>query len=158
MNLKATIASLLIFCIGNCFAQTTKVLQLKNKINFTERNTLLPDTGFILEQEVWYDLPNSIDEEYGLVLTINIKDTLRAKQLKPIDVNKDSNVIQCNWSQRSAWNWKKDGIKIKGTIRIISFTKTTVTAELKLTVTDYRFNHRIIYLYSGTRTFAKEKR
>jgi hypothetical protein len=158
MKLKSTILSLLIFCAGNCFAQTTKVLQLKNKINFTERNTLLTDTGFILEQEVWYDQPNSIDEEYKLVLTINIKDTSKAKQLKTIDVNKNSSVIQCNWSHRSAWNWKKDGIKTEGTIRIISLTKTAVIAELNLKITDYRFNHTIVYVYDGTRTFTKEKK
>jgi hypothetical protein len=158
MKLKSTIVLLLIFCAGDCFAQTTKVLRLKNKINFAEENNLLTDTSFTLEQKVWYNRPNTIDEEYGLILTINIKDTLQAKLLKTIDVNKDSSIIQCNWDFLSVWNWEKETVKMEGIIRVISLTKKAVIAELKLKVTDYRFNHTIVYVYDGTRTFTKEKK
>jgi hypothetical protein len=158
MKLKSTIVLLIIFCTGNCFAQTTKVLRLKNKINFTERNALLTDTGFILEQKVWYNRPNTIDEEYGLILTINIKDTLQAKLLKIIDVNKDSSIIQCNWDFLSVWNWEKETIKMEGIIRIISLTKKTVIAELKLKVTDHRFNREIVYIYMMVKELLLKKK
>lgn len=157
MTFKAAFLVSLIVLANACYGQATKVLRLKNHRNYSEENTFVFDSCFKLVQTVWYNVPNSIDEEYGLYLTLEIKDTIKAKQLKIINVKDDSAIIKCTWDWRSVWNWEDETTKVEGFIQIISWTTATVTAKFSINVFNYKSNRTLLYIYNGKRVFKKAK-
>lgn len=134
-------------------AQETDVLTLKDGKYHSEQNIL--DKNFTLVQQVLYDVPGSIDEEYNLLLYISFPDAPKARQLKTLDV-KDSSLIKVRFDIFSVWNWEEENTATSGHITILSWTSTSVRVNFDLIVQDNRRKRE--YVYRGTRTFIRTKK
>src|ERR1700750_3172193 len=101
MAFKNIILLGLLFLINTCFGQTTNVLDLKTHKNFSESNVVSIDTSFKLKQEVCYEgeFEGGIDKNHCMLLTLMFSDTSKARQLKKIDLSKDTSIVKCifNW-------------------------------------------------------------
>lgn len=132
--------------------KTEHVLSLQDKEYFKEQNTFFPGgpvPGFI--QLVHYDKPQSGDTEPPRQLKVLLLDTVALKKEKVFDVEKDTAIIRCYFDILSVWDWYgEEDNTIAGTIRILSWTPTTMQVKLDLRVTRKRNEY---YLYNGTRTF-----
>jgi hypothetical protein len=152
-KIKTLLAAILLS--GICFGQITNALRLKEKRYYAEKNTFSSDTTVNLRQEVCYNKPGVIDEEYCFILNIIISDTLKAKQLKKIDLAKDSSIIKCTWDLLSVWNWEDESTTISGIVTIVSWTKKAIEVDLNVEAYDNR--HKEGYSYKGRRRFSKTK-
>lgn len=133
-------------------SQTTNVLKLKNKKHYLEENTVLSDSVILFTNQVCYNDPHTIDEEGCFILKLVLTDTTKAKQLKKIDIIKDSSIIKCVYEYQSVWNWDHEKMIITGDVEFLEVTKKTITVSLNIKVIDYRKNR--IYLYIGNRKFS----
>jgi len=132
------------------FGQTVDVLHLRSKRHFTEKDEFYKDSSITIVYEVCYDNPNVIDEEYCRSITFTIKDTLKFRNAKTLDIEKDTAIISCSYNRLSVWNWNDVKNKVSGYIQIISMTDNEIKLDLNITV-----RAKEEYRYKGKRTFLK---
>jgi hypothetical protein len=156
MFCRLTILLLLIIVSVSSIAQTTHVLKLKDKRNYSEQNILFSDSVIIFVNEVCYNEPNTIDEEGCFILKLTLIDTTKARQLKKVDVAKDTTVIKCLFDYLSVWNWEEERTTITGVVGILALTKKSIAVSFNVKVIDNRRNRT--YIYIGNRTFEKSKK
>lgn len=151
MTSKKIIFCLFLLQLSLCsFGQTVDVLQLKNKRHFTEKDEFYKDGSMYILCEVCYNNPNVIDEEYCRSITLTIKDTLKFRNAKTLDIEKDSAIISCSYNRLSVWNWNDVKNKISGFIQLISMTDKVIKLDLNITV-----KAKEEYRYKGQRRFLK---
>jgi hypothetical protein len=157
MQFKAIIlSSLFLLIVSTGWTQTTadtlKLLDFGRNKNFTERNKFRIGSPIILTQEINYNDPNSIDEEYSKLLTITIDaKSFRSKQF--FDIVRDSALIKCYLQKTSVWNW--DGTKsvVSGSLQILRANTREIEVSLNVLVVK---EDKDIMLYRGVRTFIRE--
>jgi hypothetical protein len=146
----------------NLLGQTTEVLQLGEKKYYSEKDSLSRDSLLNLVQEICYDEPEVIDEEHCFYLKLSILDTTKARQLRLLNVSRDTSIINCLFYIRSVWSpmWNILGDRkatITGTVKIVSWTTNSITADLHLRIKDYRRSKTYLYIYKGQRIFIASK-
>ena len=139
---------------GQNSIDTTSVLNLHTKTNYKEANKFWRDNGIILYQEVAFNDPNIIDDEYSQILSISILDSAIIAGQRIFDLANDSTILRCTYDRLSPWNWSKRNVRTVGHFKIISLTKTRIETEFDLTVTE---QGKGIYVYQGKRIFKKSK-
>jgi hypothetical protein len=135
-------------------SQPVYVLSLKDQEYFSEKNTFSFKKPTTLVQEVSFNVPGALDEEYWITLTLKIVDTGKAKQFRVVNL-RDTSVIKCEFNWQSPWHWEKRETTISGSIMIISWTRTFIEAGLDIEVFDYNFKRS--YIYTKKRIFSKAK-
>jgi hypothetical protein len=141
-----------IIAIANTsIGQTTEVLQLKGKY-YTEQNIISLKPRPNLVQENCHDDPEVTDDDFCLHLQITFLDLARARQLKTLDVNKDTLVIKCQFYSRSIWNYG-DTTFLKGTISILSWTRKLIELNFSLNIESKGLIRTRAYAYYGRRIF-----
>lgn len=153
---RLVIFTLLFICSISSIAQTTQILKLKKKKNYSERNILVSDSITVLINEVWYNDPNIIDEEGCFILELTLIDTTKAKELRKLNIVNDTSVIRCLFDYLSVWNWEKEITTITGVMSIEAWSKESIDIELNITVVDNRRNRT--YSYVGVRKFKKSNK
>ena len=155
MTLKKLLLTILLSELtAFCFGQTTYVLNLKKKNYFSEKNQFYFDSSLKVIQEVSYDRPNVVDENYSLILSINIKDISKATLKNNLDLTKDTNLITCHFDILSVWNWEEEKTSINGSINIVSYTTAKIEVKFNIVVIELRNNRT--YIYKGTKTFKNK--
>lgn len=133
------------------------LLHLKHKNNFKERNTFLTENNQTeLEQLIFYNEVNVIDEEYTHVLILTIKDKDAAEQKRHLDLQKDTAIIEIKYDFFSVWDWDDENLTIKGTVDIVDWTTKSIKIKENIEVNDIRRNS--IKKYKGKRTFTKKNK
>jgi hypothetical protein len=151
MTSEKIIACLFLLQLSLCsFGQTVDVLQLRSKRHFTEKDEFYKDSSINILCEVCYNNPNVIDEEYCRSITFTINDTLKFRNSKILDIEKDTAIIICSYNRLSVWNWNEVKNKITGYIQIISMTDNEIKLDLNIIV-----RAKEEYRYKGKRTFLK---
>ena len=136
-------------------SQPVNVLSLKDQEHFSEMNTFSSGKHITLTQEVNFNIPRALDEEYWITLNLTIFDTAKAKQLQWFYL-RDTSAIKSVFGWRSAWLWQDRETSISGRVRIISWTKDSIEVEFDIEVFEYNF--RRSYIYDKKRTFLKAKK
>jgi hypothetical protein len=156
--MKLFIIILSLFFTQTLFGQnsidTTQVLKLYQKANYKETNKFWRDNGIILYQEVVFNDPNVIDDEYEQVLSISIYDSAITAGQRFFDLVNDSLIVKCTYDRLSPWNWSKRNVRFVGHFKIISFAKNRIEIEFDLTVTE---TGKGIYAYQGKRLLKRSK-
>jgi|GEM_PF-4998689 len=142
------------YTFGQTKGDTIRVLELKEKNNYKEINKFWSKADFTALQEVAYNEPTMIDEEFTQVLLINFLQEPKMLDKRLIDIESDTASIQCSFRRLSVWNWSGTRNSIAGKIRIVSITRRTIELEFDLIVTEPSRN---IYIYKGKRKFKKSK-
>ncbi|HWJ27451.1 MAG TPA: hypothetical protein VNS32_12980 [Flavisolibacter sp.] len=152
-----TIISTLFICsalisLGQDKVDTTRLLELNQAKNYKEGNYFWRDSFITVLQELAYNDPKIIDEEFSQYLTIRFLQKPYLENNKSFDVVKDSNLIKCSYDQISVWRWSEKKTLISGQVKVISTKRRTIELEFNLTVTE---PGKGIYLYRGIRRFKK---
>jgi len=155
MLFRLTILSLLLFSSDPLIAQTTHILKLKNKKNYSEKSQFFSDSTTTLVHEVCYNEPNTIDEEGCYILTLTLIDTSKARQLKKIDITKDTSIIKSVFDYRSVWDWADEKVTLTGVVNILALTEKTISVDMHIKITDNRRSRA--YTYIGTRIFENQR-
>ena len=142
------------FLFGQNSIDTTSVLNLHQKTNYKEANKFWRDNGIVLYQEVVFNDPNVIDDEYSQMLSISILDSAILAGQRFFDLTSDSAIVKCSYDRLSPWNWSKRNVRIVGHLKIILVTKNRIETEIDLVVTE---QDKGIYVYRGKRLFKKSK-
>jgi hypothetical protein len=154
--MKYLIQILALFIAANLFGQngsdTSSVLALKKIKHYKELNKFWLTNELIIRQEVAYNDPNRIDDEYSQVLEITIADTGVLGKQQNFDLVKDSAFIKCRYSRDSPWNWSTKNWRLVGKIKILSFCIKTIELAFDVVVSD---NGKNFQIYRGMRKFAR---
>lgn len=151
---KLAISLLCFFLAGTSAGQSENILKLKKKPYYSERNHYSSDSSVALIQEVCYNKPKTVDEEYCVILKLQFIDPLKAKELKTLTIGKDSSIVQCSFDFQSVWNWEDEKTSISGSIQLLDWTKTAVKLRLDLQILDH--SRKKIYSYEGIRSFKRK--
>lgn len=136
-------------------SQPVNVLSLKDQAHFSERNTFSSENYTILVQEVNFNVPRALDEEYWITLSLTIIDTAKAMRSQWLSL-RDTSAIKCVFDWTSAWLWQDRETAISGRVKINSWTKESIEADFDIEVFDYNFKRS--YIYNKKRTFLKAKK
>jgi hypothetical protein len=139
---------------GQNSIDTTSVLSLQQKTNYKEASKFWRDNDIVLWQEVTFNDPNIIDDEYSQILSISILDSAIVAGQRLFNLVNDSAIVKCTYDRLSPWNWSKKIIKTVGQLKIISLTKNRIETEFDLIITE---QGKGIYIYQGKRVFKKSK-
>jgi hypothetical protein len=133
-------------------AQTIKVLSLKHKKYFKEKDQFNSDSTLYILCEVCYNKPGWIDDEYCQSLTITVKDKQAFYNATILDIEKDTLILSCSYNRLSVWNWDGPKNTMSGKIKIISFTEDMIKLDI-----DVLISAKEKYLYKGTRIFKRTR-
>lgn len=136
-------------------SQPINVLRLKDQDHYSEKNILFLKYPTTLTQEICYNKPNVIDEEYCMILALTIIDTAKAMQLQWLNL-RDTSAIKCVFDWQSVWQWQDRETSISGRVKIISLTNDSIEVEFDIEVFDYNFKRT--YIYNKKRAFLKRKK
>jgi hypothetical protein len=149
-----TFVALTMVTLGQSRADTIEVLELRQVKNHFERNRFWSDSIITLRQQVTFNDPGIIDEEFTQLLTIKLFQQINKTDRKVFDVVKDSSLISCSYDRLSVWNWSEKKTVRTGQVRVISAGKRAVVLKLDLTVHE---PGKGTYIYRGVRKFTKTK-
>ncbi|GEM_PF-4600427 len=151
---RLTILLTLFLIADTSVGQNTNILKLKNKNHYSEHNIYNIDTTPSFIQELCYDKPLTVDEEHCYILKIIFLDTLKAREIKRLNINKDTSIIKCLFDIRSVWSWEDENTIISGNINILTWTNKSIKVRLDLNILDNR--RKKTYTYIGDRTFSSQ--
>ena len=143
---------LLVLIVLNSCSQN--ILNYKSQQYYEEYNTIESDSIFKLSQNICYNKPGLIDEEFCYCLTLQFTDIAVAGPKKILNLFKDTATIISRYRINSIWNWDDENNKITGKVRKVKWSKDEITLKENVTVTDYRRNK--IKRYAGTVRFKKK--
>jgi hypothetical protein len=148
---------LAIILIANVsLGQTTEVLKLKGKKYYSEQNTISVDSNVVLILETCHDDPEITDDGFCLHLKMSFLDSSKARQLKTLNIDKDTSIIKCQFYVSSIWNYD-DKASISGTVSIISWTKKSIEVYLELNIENKGLIKTQMYSYDGKKVFRAKK-
>ena len=130
------------------------VLTYKKRQYYSENSIITSDTIFKLYQNVCYNKPGVIDEEFCYYLKLIFFDTTAAKAKKTLDLQTDTDIVKAEYGIFSIWNWSNESNKVFGQIEITHWDSNNVTLKENLVVTDYRRKGN--KKFKGTRTFTRK--
>ncbi len=139
---------------GQSQPDTTDILGLVKRDNYKELNKFQRDSSVTIWQEVFFNDPYKIDEEYEHTLVINISDEKSISKGKTFDLTDDSSLVKCRYQRISPWNWSERSTSIMGKLTIVSMTKQRLELAFDLMVIE---NKKGIYIYKGNRIVRKTK-
>lgn len=142
----------LLLVLTSCVS--SNVLTYKNRQHFKENSIITSDTIFKLYQNVCYNKPRVIDEEYCYYLKLTFLDTTAAKTNKTLDLQTDTNIVKAEYGIFSVWNWNNENNKVSGRIEITLWDKDKVTLKENIVATDYR--RKESKKFKGIRTFTRK--
>ena len=160
---RISIALLLIFqlqIIAYGQKDTINLLTLKDQTDYYEFNEIVSKKPVSLHQEILYNEPGVIDEEfwYEMRFTFN-NDSLPLIQ-SVINLETDTSIMDFRFEICSVWNWegsdKDTNYYVSGEIEILSWNKKTITLRENIIVHDKRKNKT--WKLVGIRTFIKKKK
>ncbi|MEZ4893161.1 MAG: hypothetical protein R3A50_01395 [Saprospiraceae bacterium] len=151
MNKSAFPLAVLII-LSACHAPN--LLTYKHKRFYSEKSIIVKDSMISLEQTVYYDKPNSVDEEFFHDLSLWIVDTIAAKSKKRLNLETDIAILQADYRTFSVWNWSAENNKVTGTVNIISWSNDRI--KLKENVVIYDYKRDCIIRFKGKRVFTPE--
>jgi len=131
------------------------LLKYKNKRFFEEKSIISKNEENVLFQQICYDKPRVIDEEYCHNLKITFLDLDKAKSKKIIDIKTDTSIVKFNYGIFSIWNWSDEKNEITGTIEILDWGKEEVQLKENILINDIRRNRKRVL--QGRRKFIKRK-
>lgn len=137
---------LLYTCTSSC---STNVLMLKYRRHFYEHDSV-HSAPLVLEQDVQFNDPRIIDEEYTHSLEITFHDTAAAKRKKVLNLNKDTAIVTVSYENISVWNWFSNYNIVGGTIKILKWKQHKIVLEENLTARGYA-DRKV--RYRGRKTF-----
>ena len=153
MGPRSTILSVFLIITSICFGQSAKPFHPKYRRFYSEKNTFWSDTAVRLKQKVCKNYNHIIDLTHCHTLSIIISDSLKAKQLKTLNINRDTTIIKCLFDSRSVWDMSKKEATFNGTIHINYWKKDSINVRLHITVVDER--HHKTYKFKGSKTFTR---
>lgn len=130
------------------------VLTYKHRKFYNEKSIIKNDTPFTLNQNVCYNRPDIIDEEFCYDLTLIFLDTALAKTKKILNLATDTLILKSQYGRFSVWDWEEENNKVSGQIEIISWDKTTVTLKEKIFISE--FGRKKSKIFKGTRTYKRK--
>jgi len=144
-----TIFCLFISLIIGC--KTTHLHRLKNHPNFSERSVITSDSVKTLVQDVLYNRPGVIDEEYSYMLRYKLIDTTAAKEKRILDLSKDTSIVKTQYFLASVWNWSEPNNLVSGTIEVVHWETNKIILKQNVYVEDYVEKEQVKFI--GIRTF-----
>ncbi len=159
MNMKRLLIIIFSLTFIICHGQIN-VLTLKDSTNYNENNIILRDkkitkNKFTLSQEINYNEPGSVDEEFSYTLTLVFPEPEAANTKKTIDLSSDTTLVQSSYGVFSVWRWNNEKCKISGQIEIVDWNKNSITIKENISIYVAYRNETITFI--GTRTFKKKK-
>lgn len=132
----------------------TNLLTYKHKKYYKENSIITNDSIFKLYQNVCYNRPRVIDEEFCYGLTLKFIDTSAAKTKRTLDLQADTLIVKAGYGIFSVWNWSDENNKVSGQIEIIKWDKNEVILRENIQVNDFGRNETKKFV--GTRTFKRK--
>jgi len=132
----------------------TNLLTYKHKKYYKENSIITSDSTFKLHQNVCYNRPSVIDEEFCYDLTLKFIDTTAAKTKRIIDLQADTLIVKAGYGVFSVWNWSDENNKVSGQIEILKWDKNEVTLKENIKVIDFR--RKETKKFVGTRTYKRK--
>lgn len=135
------------------FSCSKNVLTFKYKKDFSERDEGVSKNDRLeLSQIVFYNKPNTIDEEYSHHLTFLFLQSKFVKKGTKYHLPNDSLAIKIKYDLFSIWNWEDESVKVSGTVFILDFQPTFIKLKENITITDFRRNR--VLKFKGKRLFV----
>ena len=157
------ITLIMLLCIEMVNGQAdTNLLAYKDSTYYKESSIIQTykshsKNELILYQEVCYNEPVIIDEEYCYTLKLIFLDKENIKLDLVLNLANDTSIIKCEYGVLSGWSLNYDNnIQISGQIEIIEWGKKRITIKENIIVYDKRKNTKRVFV--GTRTFTRQKR
>jgi hypothetical protein len=133
----------------------TNLLTYKNKKYYYENSIITIDSIFKLFQNIRYNRPGVIDEEFCYCLTLNFIDTTAAKTKRIIDLQMDTSIVKVGYGIFSVWNWSDENNKVSGRIEIVKWDKNQVILKENIKAVDFRRKETMKFV--GTRTYKRKE-
>lgn len=133
---------------------TSNVLLYKKQKYYTENNIISSKEMGKIHQRVCYNNPQIKDEEHCHELSFTIKNIESALQKKIINIETDTDIVKCEYSVFSTWNWDNENNKVSGTFEILKWTKDEIELNENIIINDYR--RKTVKTFKGKRTFIKK--
>jgi hypothetical protein len=123
---------------------------------YKEHSGIITDSIFKLYQNVRYDRPNIIDEEFSYTLSLTFLDTTAAKAKKNLNLATDTLIVKSRYGVFSIWNWEgEEKTKVTGRIKIIAWDKNAIKIKETIFVSDEI--RKETKKYKGIRTFKRSE-
>ncbi len=132
----------------------TNLLTYKHKKYYKENSIITNDSIFKLYQNVCYNRPRVIDEEFCYELTLKFIDTSAAKTKRTLNLQADTLIVKASYGIFSIWNWYDENNKVSGEIEIIKWDKNEVVLRENIKAND--FNRKETKKFVGTRIFKRK--
>jgi hypothetical protein len=130
------------------------LLSYKHKKYFKENSIITSDPTFKLYQNICYDRPGIIDEEFCYSLTLRFIDTTAARTKRILDLQTDTLIVKAGYEIFSIWNWSEENNNISGQIEILKWDKNEVLLKENIKAVDFR--RKETRKFAGTRTFKRK--
>jgi hypothetical protein len=150
---KLILTNCILIILAPC--SQTNLLTYKHKKYYSENSIITSDSVFKLYQNVCYNRPGVIDEEFCHELTLTFLDTTAAKIKKILNLATDTLIVKSHYGIFSVWNWDDENNKVSGQIEIINWSNDGITLSENIITNDQR--RKEIKKYKGTRTFNKKE-
>jgi hypothetical protein len=146
----------LTYCILTILASCsrTNLLTYKHKKNYKEKSIITSDPNFKLDQNVCYNRPAVIDEEFCYHLTLKFIDAAAAITKRILDLQADTLMVKAGYGTVSVWNWSDENSKVTGQIEILKWDKDEIILKENIRVIDLR--RKETKRFMGTRSFKRE--
>lgn len=132
----------------------TNLLTYKHKKYYKDNSIITSDPTFKLYQNVCYNNPGVIDEEFCYYLTLKFIDTTSAKTKMIIDLQTDTLIVKAGYGIFSVWNWSDENNKVSGQIEILKWEKNEITLNENVKAVDLR--RKETKKFVGTRTYKRK--
>lgn len=136
--------------LASCCSRTN-LLTYNYQKYYEENSIITSDSTFKLYQNICYNKPGVIDEEFCYYLTLKFTDTTAAKTKRILDLQTDTLIVKAGYGIFSVWNWSDENNKVSGQIEILKWDKDEVILKEKVQATDYRRKETKKFI--GTRFF-----
>ncbi len=150
-RISAVLSLLLLLCA----CAPSNLLTYKYHRHYHEQSIITSDSVFTLYQNINYNVPHIIDEEFSYELTFQFKDSLAAKNKKYLNLATDTGLVKTNYDIFSVWSWDAQKSAVTGEIEILKWNKNEVVLKENVTVKDFTNNET--KHYRGTRRFIRKE-
>ena len=142
--------------LGTALGQRdTNLLTYKDSIYYSEKSIITSAREFTLYQDIYYNVPGTIDEEFVYTLTLVFIMPKLVHKRRVLDLASDTAIVKSKYGVFSVWNWSDENNLVSGRIEILEWRKRKVTIKENISVWDKRRNKRVKFI--GTRTFTRQK-
>ena len=132
----------------------TNLLTYKHIKYFNENNIITSGSTFELYQNVCYNRPGVIDEEFCYDLTLKFIDTTASKTKRILDIQLDTLILKASYGISSIWNWSDENNKVSGQIEILKWDKNEVILKENILAVD--LGRKETKKFIGIRTFKRK--